>query len=162
MLTRRKFIEAGIFTQIALSSGILSSLYSFTPRGKPANILVPSLQKTLAAIMDEFIPATADLPSASQTDGLQYIIKLLEKFPDEANKVAKSLADFDRVCTDKFGKNFMELSSKEKKKMLLAQEKDNPAFWGQIRNYTFESFYLSPQIWKLIRHEPISSFSPAF
>ena len=162
MLTRRKFIEAGIFTQIALSSGILSSLYSFTPGKKSVNILVPSLQKTLAAIMDEFIPATSDLPSASETDGLQYIIKLLQKFPDEANKVANGLADFDEVCNDKFGKKFIALSSKEKKEILMAQEKGKPAFFRQIRDYTFESFYLSPQIWKLIRHEPHPPYSPAF
>ena len=162
MLTRRKFIEAGIFTQIALSSGILSSLNSFTPGKKSVNILVPSLQKTLAAIMDEFIPATSDLPSASETDGLQYIIKLLQKFPDDANKVANALADFDEVCIDKFGKTFIALTSKEKKKKLLAQERSNPAFFRQIRDYTFESFYLSPQIWKLIRHEPHPPYSPAF
>jgi len=161
MLTRRKFIESSIFTQIALCSGILSGLYSFAPGRKSANILVSSLQKTLKAVIDEIIPATANLPSASEVGSLQYIIKLLEKFPQEASKIAKALADFDEVCNDKFGKNFIELPSKEKGKILREQEKVNPIFFRQIRDYTFESFYLSPQIWKMIRHQPQSSCSRA-
>ena len=161
MLTRRKFIESSIISQIAIGSGVLSSLYSFTPGRKSTNILIPSLQETLKAVIDEIIPATADLPSASEAGGLNYIIKLLEKFPEKAGKVAKDLKAFNENCNDKFGKNFTELSSKKKESMLLEQEKDNPVFFRQIRDYTFESFYLSPQIWKLIRYEPHPSHSPA-
>jgi hypothetical protein len=39
------------------------------------------------------------------------------------------------------------------------QEKDNPAFFNQLLAYTYESYYLSPQVWKLIGYEPYPTMS---
>ena len=79
MWSRRKFIEASILSQIAISAGSLSFLYSCTPGDSSSKVLDTALQKILNAAMDEIIPAGDGMPAASETGGINYLLKLLEK-----------------------------------------------------------------------------------
>ena len=159
MLTRRKFIETGILSQIALSSGVLSQLYSCTPDEKSDSVLNSARQKTLKAAMDEIIPAGDGMPSASEVGGLNYLLKLLEQLPDEAKQLSADLTGFNDLCVKKFGKEFTEATSDERISLLQEQEKNNSVFFNQLRDFTYESYYLSPQVWKLIGYEPHPTLS---
>lgn len=159
MWSRRKFIEASILSQIALSAGVLTRLYSCAPGDSSSKILDTSLQKTLTTAMDEIIPAGDGMPAASETGGLNYLLKLLEQFPDQAKKIASGLTDLDNICTKKYGKDFTRITSEERISLLQEKEKNNPAFFNQLRDFTYESYYLSPQVWKLIGYEPHPTMS---
>lgn len=159
MWTRRKFIETSILSQIALSSGILSQLYSCTPNDKSASVLNADAQKILKAVMDEIIPSEDNMPSASETGGLNYLLKLLKQFPEQAKKLSMGLTDLNSNCIKIIGNDFAEITSDERISMLQELEKTNPLFFNQLRDYTYESYYLSPQVWKLIGYEPHPTLS---
>ena len=159
MWSRRKFIEASVLTQIGISAGVLTRLYSCAPDESASKVLSSSLQKTLSAAMDEIIPAGDSMPAASETGGLNYLLKLMEQFPDQAKKISKGLTDLNDHSTKKFSKDFTTITSEERISLLQEQEKDNPAFFNQLRDYTYESYYLSPQVWKLIGYEPHPTMS---
>lgn len=159
MWTRRRFIETSILSQIAISSGVLSQLYSCAPDDRSAKVLNPALQKTLKAALDVIIPAGDNMPSASDVGGLNYLLKLLEKFPDQAKQLSTGLTNLNNISTRKFKKDFTRITSEERASLLKEQENGNPAFFNQLRDYTYECYYLSPQIWKLIGYEPHPTFS---
>ena len=159
MWTRRKFIETSILSQFALSSGILSQLYSCSPNNKLDSILNSDVQKILVAAMDEIIPAEGNMPSASEVSGLNYLLNLLGQFPEQAKKLSKGLTDLNSSCIKLIGKDFTEITSNERVSVLLELEKTNPSFFNQLRDYTYESYYLSPQVWKLIGYEPHPTLS---
>lgn len=159
MWSRRKFIEASVLAQIGISAGVLTQLYSCAPDESSSKVLSSSLQKTLAAAMDEIIPAGDGMPAASETGGLNYLLKLMGQFPDQAKKISTGLTDLINQCTKKFGTDFTAITSEERISLLQEREKDNPAFFNQLRDYTYESYYLSPQVWKLIGYEPHPTMS---
>lgn len=159
MWTRRKFIEKSVLSQIALSSGILSQLYSCAPNDKSTSILSPDLQKILVAAMDEMIPADGSMPSASEVGGLNYLVKLLDQFPEEAKKLSQCLNDLNISSTKSYRQGFTEITSDERISTLQELEKNNPSFFNQLRDCTYESYYLSPQVWNLIGYEPHPTLS---
>lgn len=159
MWSRRKFIETSVLTQIGISAGVLTRLYSCVPDESSSKVLSSSLQKTLSAAMDEIIPAGDGMPAASETGGLNYLLKLFEQFPDLAKKISTGLTDLNDQCIKKLGKDFTGIRSEERISLLQEQEKNNPAFFNQLRDYTYESYYLSPQVWKLIGYEPHPTMS---
>jgi hypothetical protein len=159
MWTRRKFIERSILSQIALSSGILSQLYSCSPDDKSDKVFSAEVQEILKAVMDEIIPSEDNMPSASETGGLNYLLKLLGQFPEQAKKISVGLTDLNSNCIKLTGKDFPEVTSDERIAILEKLELDNPSFFNQLREYTYESYYLSPQIWKLIGYEPHPTLS---
>jgi Gluconate 2-dehydrogenase subunit 3 len=159
MWTRRKFIETSVLSQVALSSGILIQLYSCAPDNKSPGVLPPDQQKILVAAMEEIIPAADGMPSASEVGGLNYLVKLLEQFQDEAKKLSQGLNDLNDRSNKSYGKDFTEITSDERISVLQQLEKQNPSFFNQIRDYTYESYYLSPQVWKLIGYEPHPTLS---
>lgn len=157
--TRRKFIETSMLAQLAISSGVLSQLYSCAPDEKSTKVLSSATQKILKAAMDEIIPADDSMPSASEVGGLNYLIKLLEQFPDQAKKLSLGLNNLNDSCAKSFGKDFAGVTSNKRISMLQESEKNDPAFFNQLRDYTYESYYLSPQVWKLIGYEPHPTLS---
>jgi len=154
MWSRRKFIEASILSRIAISAGTLSFLYSCTPGESSSKVLDPELQKILTAAMDEIIPAGDGMPAASETGGLNYLLKLLEKIPEQAKTLSAGLSTLNIQSNKKLKKDFIKITSEERTSLLQEQEKDNAAFFNQLRDFTYESYYLSPLVWKLIGYEP--------
>jgi hypothetical protein len=159
MWSRRKFIEASVLTQIGISAGVLTQLYSCAPDENSSKVLSTSLQKTLTAAMDEIIPAGDGMPAASETGGLNYLLKLLEKMPEQAKTLSAGLSTLNIQSNKKFKKDFIKITSEERTSLLQEQEKDNAAFFNQLRDFTYESYYLSPQVWKLIGYEPHPTMS---
>jgi hypothetical protein len=159
MWTRRKFIETTVLAQIGISAGVLTQLYSCAPDESSSKVLSSSLQKTLTAAMDEIIPSGDGMPAASETGGLNYLLKLLEQFPDQAKKLSTGLTGLNDQCQKKFSKDFTKITSGERISLLQEQEKNNPVFFNQLLEYTYESYYLSPQVWKLIGYEPHPTMS---
>lgn len=159
MWSRRRFIETSVLTQIGISAGVLTQLYSCAPDESSSKVLSSSLQKTLSAAMDEIIPSGDGMPAASKTGGLNYLLKLMEQFPEQAKKISSGLTDLNDQCKKKFNKEFTRITSEERITLLQEQEKDNPAFFNQLRDYTYESYYLNPQVWKLIGYEPHPTMS---
>ncbi len=157
--TRRKFIETSILSQIAISSGVLSQLYSCALDDKSAKVLDTALQKILKAAMDEIIPTGDGMPAASEEGGLNYLLKLLEKFPDQAKTLSLGLSDLNNQSNEKFKQDFIKITPEERTSLLQVQEKENATFFNQLRDYIYESYYLSPQVWKLIGYEPHPTLS---
>lgn len=158
-LTRRNFLGTSVLLQMAISSGVLTQLYSCNPDDKSEKILSTDLQKILKAAMDEIIPAGDGMPAASEVGGLNYLLKLLEKLPDQAKALSLGLSDLNSQSNNKFKLNFIEITPEQRTSLLQVQEKENAPFFNQLRDYTYESYYLSPQVWKLIGYEPHPTLS---
>jgi hypothetical protein len=159
MWTRRNFIQTSILSQIAISSGILSQLYACSPNDTSDQVVSAEVKEYLKAVMDEIIPAGEGMPSASETGGLNYLLKLVGQFPEQARKLSAGLTDLNSQCIKVAGRDFPDVTSDERIALLQQLERDNPSFFNQLRDYTYESYYLSPQVWKLIRYEPHPTLS---
>ena len=159
MWSRRKFIEASVLSHLALSSGALELLYSCSPGGTSAQVLDPLLQKVLIAAMDEIIPADEEMPSASEAGGLNYLLNLLQQFPEELKKISSGLVDLNNRSLEQFQNEFTRIGSGERIHLLEHMEKEEGIFFVKLRDYTYESYYLSPKVWKLIGYEPHPTLS---
>ena len=69
-------------------------------------VLSSEVQKILMAAMDEIIPAEGNMPSASETGGLNYLLKLLKQFPDQAKRLEIGLVDLNNLSNKSIGKEF--------------------------------------------------------
>ena len=159
MLSRRKFIETSVLSQLALSTGALNLFNYCTANETSSQVLDSAMKKILKAAMDEIIPAGEGMPSASEVGGMNYLLKLWEQFPDQGKIVLSGLTDLNERSNKKFKKDFSEVSSEERTELLNFLEKENATFFNMLRNYTYECYYLNPQVWKLIGYEPHPTLS---
>ncbi|MEZ4901247.1 MAG: gluconate 2-dehydrogenase subunit 3 family protein [Spirosomataceae bacterium] len=89
----------------------------------------------IAEIAETILPKT-NTPGAKELGVPQFIDKMLKLTTDEAGQkgLIKGLEDFEKACSDKYGKDFTELDAKQRQEFLIAQDKASPAFpismWG--------------------------------
>ena len=152
-LSRKEFLSALLLSQIALGAGTISFFDSCDTRKFEA-ILSAELQDILSAAMDEIIPADELMPSASAAGGLNYILNLLKQQPIVQKVFHDGLGNLKKRCQEKYKLDFPNAPHQIKIEILQEQEKNQSEYFNKLRDYTYESYYLNPQIWKLIGYDP--------
>ena len=140
--TRRVFLAASAATPA------LISVIQPAPEALAQN--VPS---TLKTIMDLLIPASDEMPSASQAGGLTYLGNLMQRNKDVAADITKDLAVIEAYSERSFKKAFNQLESTDQIAILKGMEETSPGVFDSLRAYVYESYYTQPAIWKLIGYE---------
>ena len=82
--SRRRFTKAIISAQTLLASGalMLPLACSETKKTESDSSLNNSQQETLKNAMDEIIPASEKMPSASKIGSVNYILNILKQLPE--------------------------------------------------------------------------------
>jgi Gluconate 2-dehydrogenase subunit 3 len=151
--SRKEFLRAVLLSQMAVGAGTIAFFDSCDTRSFEA-ILSARLQKILAAAMDEIIPAEEQMPSASGAGGLNYILNILKEQPTVQTIFRDGLNNLNKRCHEKYKMDFPNASQEIKIEILQEQEKDHSEYFNKLRDYTYESYYLNPRIWKLIGYDP--------
>jgi hypothetical protein len=111
-------------------------------------------RKMLRCAMDEIVPAADGMPAASEVGGVEYLERLAARTPDIQKKLAKSLASVETLSKRQFGQGFVDLSRAKRVEALRKLEKAvAPQDFAVLRDFVYESYYLQPQVWKLIGYE---------
>jgi gluconate 2-dehydrogenase subunit 3-like protein len=169
-LTRRKFLKTGVAGSLAIgncsiaavalpkaASGALSkdsaSVVSFT-QGERA---------TLSAAVDLIIPAAEGMPSATDVGAMDYLARRAQEMPQLRADLKQTGATLDEVSQARFRAKFSALNSKEKVQVLKEMESAaSPKLFATLRDFTYEAYYTSPRVWKLIGYDffPANSGGP--
>jgi hypothetical protein len=129
--TRREFI--GSTAGASLVTHILPAAAN-----TPADIDAATKER-LRAIMDEIIPRSGDMPSASEAGALTYLSALYRSEPEFAAEILAAFGQVDKASSPL--------------EALKQFEKENPAQFVIIRDFVYEAYYTQPQVWKLMGYE---------
>ncbi len=139
--TRRVFLRAGAAAPVLIGAI------------QPAQALAQPVPDTLKSVMDLMIPASDNMPSASEAGGLRYLRSLMDHDKDIAADIGKCLTIVDAFSERSFQKPFPQLENNDRIAVLKDMENSAPGVFDTLRAYVYESYYTQPAIWKLVGYE---------
>ncbi len=156
--TRRKFSKAALAAQALLSMGLLS-VTGCSPASKDHQLSDTALKDILAKALDTIIPATENMPAASDLKSVEYIYEVLAEYEDLKTLFQQILSDLNVAARKQASKGFPELDTTICTEVLKAFEAAQPQSFGVLKNFAYESYYTNPKIWGLIGYEPYPTLS---
>lgn len=143
--TRREFLATS-----AATAAIVTSI-----QPAQAAVFTPDERATLAAAMDEIIPAADGMPAASQVGGIDYLERVLPPLDGLLDQFRQGLAGLDAQSVKSSGQPFAKLPRAGRVEVLSALERNSSSgFFRVLRDFTYESYYTRPEAWKLLGYEP--------
>lgn len=154
--SRRNFSKAIISAQLLIASGFLTLPLAC---GKSKNdednfVLDDSQQETLKWVMDEIIPANEKMPSASKIGSVNYILSILKELPELSPLFIGITDKIEAQSLQKSNSNFSKLNKEERIKVMIAIEQSEPELFKVLKDFTYESYYTSKEVYELIKYEP--------
>lgn len=150
--SRRRFSKAIVSAQIFMASGAFSIPVS-CDKAKNSEMIAGldvSDQETLKYAMDEIIPASESMPSASEVKGIHYILNILEELPELKPLFVALIHEIDLLSDH----NFPSSAKEERVKVLTSLEQNKPELFGVLKDFTYESYYTNEKVYNLIGYEP--------
>lgn len=154
--SRRKFTKAVISAQALLASGVLTLPMACAESNKSEGDtpLDKLQQETLKFAMDEIIPANDKMPSASETGGVNYVLKILGELPDLSPLFISLTAKIEGQSLQQSSSAFSKINSEERITVLTTIEQTEPALFKVLKDFTYESYYTNDAVYELISYEP--------
>ena len=154
--SRRKFSKAVLSLQALVTAGILNVNLGCAPDEKKSGeaLLGATAQRRLQLAMDEIIPASGDMPSASEVGGINYILKVLKGHPELSDPFDKMLVTLNELSVATQNEDFENLNSTSRITILQKFEKEQPQMFTVLQNFVYESYYINEKVWQLIGYEP--------
>lgn len=156
--SRRKFSKAMVSLQLLVGSGalILPACSPDTKQStdKPNDSFDGDRKDILRLAMDEIIPKSEKMPSASEVGGVDYILGVFEEYTDllpAFNQVLDALNAQSHVSN---GKDFSSVGMESRINTLKEFEKFKPDLFRVLRDMVYESYYLNEKVWAIIGYEP--------
>lgn len=154
--SRRNFSKAIISAQLLIASGFLTLPLAC---GKSKNdednfVLDDSQQETLKWVMDEIIPANEKMPSASKIGSVNYVLSILKELPELSPLFIGITDKIEAQSLQKSNSNFSKLNKEERIKVMIAIEQSEPELFKVLKDFTYESYYTSKEVYELIKYEP--------
>ncbi len=159
--SRRKFSKAVLSLQALVTTGALGINIGCATKEKKTGdeLLGVSSQKLLQLAMDEIIPGSGKMPAASQVDGLDYILKVLNEYPELLDGFNQLLITLNELSNTTENDDFANLSKASRIRVLQKFEKDQPKMFSVLRDFVYESYYINEKVWALIGYEPYPTMS---
>ena len=152
-LTRRKFLEAGVFSSMVIS-GVDSARvfypYAETKLDSPESstgVFNGHERDLLRLAMDEIIPAADGMPAASEVDSVRYVEQLAGRNTNLAKRLLRSLRALENLSQKR---SFLTLAQKQRAEVLARLEREDAKAFDALRDSIYEAYYEQPQVWKLI------------
>jgi hypothetical protein len=148
MPSRREFLVRSLQLTVAMPSGI-SALAQLTA-AKPSAEFSRDELNLLAAAMDEVIPQSDRMPSASAAGGIAYVQQLAWQYASIAEDIGAFLHVLQQASEKEFGIRFAALESQRRVALMKGIEKSNAKLFSSFVAYTYEAYYTRPQVQGLL------------
>ncbi|HEX4771064.1 MAG TPA: gluconate 2-dehydrogenase subunit 3 family protein [Bryobacteraceae bacterium] len=142
--TRRVFLQASAATPILIT----------TIQPAAVQALTQDRQSILKIVLDLIIPASDEMPSASEAGGMNYLQNVMQHDKDVAANITKALDVADAFSERSFQKPFNKLEKNDQIAVLKEMENAALRVFDALRAYVYESYYTQPAIWEHIGYEP--------
>lgn len=154
--SRREFTKAVMSAKILLASGALSLPLACVESKmiQGAHALNSSQLNTLKLAMDEIIPTSDKMPSASTTGGVNYVLKIIEELPEIGPLFVSLIEEIELKSSAQSNSDFANLDNKERISVLTSIEQDHPELFKVLLDFTYESYYTNKKVFELIKYEP--------
>lgn len=150
MYSRREFLIRSAGIAVVLPSGLRVLGFLDLRTNTSSGGLTRENFKLLAAVMDEIIPQSDEMPSASAAGGVAY----LEQLGWQYTNVLEEIGDFLRVVQEtsqkELGVEFGTLEQQRRTALLKDIEKSRPKLFSSFVAYVYEAYYTRPQIQGLL------------
>lgn len=157
--TRRKFLETGLAGSIVVGGRRATGSATLTDHTVLAGdafslAFTPREREILRVAMDEIIPATDGMPSASEVGGVEYLDQLAARNQDIGNQLRASVAALERLSGVRINKSFLSLSRAERVEVLKAlEQRDGAGAFATLRDSVYECYYTQPKVWTLLGYK---------
>jgi Gluconate 2-dehydrogenase subunit 3 len=108
--------------------------------------LTPSDLETVAAAMDEIIPAGDGMPAASMAGGPHYLRYLGWQYATIQGQINQFLEALERASVSGFQQEFRRLRPDQRLQVLTAIEKNQATTFSSFIRYVYESYYTNPSV----------------
>jgi hypothetical protein len=102
--------------------------------------------------MDEIIPADSVMPAAGEV-GAEYLSRFASADPQIRGELIRGIGAVSETSKKLLQRDFISLSNVDRVQVLQALERERPETFATLRDYVYESYYVQPRIWKLMRYE---------
>ena len=159
--SRRKFSKAALSLQVIIDTGLLNIPIGCAPKedSKEGVILETSLQNILKLALNEIIPKSGEMPSASEVGVAEYILDILKENLDLISAFKQVLTKLNIQSKDSTNTNFVSLDSKKRIAVLKQYENAQPELFMVLKDFVYEGYYINEKVWKLIGYEPYPTVS---
>jgi Gluconate 2-dehydrogenase subunit 3 len=106
--------------------------------------------KLLAAAVDEVIPGSDRMPSASAAGGVAYLQQLGWQYDNIYKDIEAFLHLLQKASGDESIIRFGELESQQRIALMKGIEKSNAKLFSSFVSYTYEAYYTRPQVQGLL------------
>jgi len=117
-------------------------------------------RRTLAALLDEIIPPSADgrLPGAGELGIAAHVERGLAQMPFLIPLVAEGLASLDGLALQRDASSFAALARGERRAVVEELVATQPGFLGPILFHTYSGYYQQPRVLEGLGLEPRPPF----
>jgi Gluconate 2-dehydrogenase subunit 3 len=148
--SRREFLIRSAGLAVVLPSGVRwLGLLDYPATGSSAGLRRENL-KLLAAAMDEVIPQSNEMPSASAAGGVAYLEQLGWQYANVLEEIGNFLRALQQTSQKEFGIEFGALEQQRRAALLKDIEKSNPKLFSSFVAYVYEAYYTRPQVQGLL------------
>lgn len=161
-LTRRAFLELAAEQSLTASlaaTALLAACRSTADRSSALGLDGRSL-RTLITLIDEIIPASGEMPAASQAGTLAYFELLAGTDPGLSETLHAALRSANALAQVRFGEELASIPSTSRTTIVAALAENEVSLFAGLRTFVYEGYYLQPRIWKLLGYEPYPTSSP--
>jgi hypothetical protein len=146
--SRREFLIRCAQIAVAVQGGIgaLARLQS----AEPSAGFVRQELKLLAAAMDEVIPTSERMPSASAAGGVAYLQQLGWQYENISKNIGAFLNLLRKASEEDSSIEFADLESQRRVELMKGIEKSNARLFSSFVAYTYEAYYTRPQVQGLL------------
>jgi hypothetical protein len=154
--SRRRFTKAIISAQALMASGTLMLPIACVESKNIENdfSLDNSQQETLKNAMDELIPANEKMPSASKIGSVNYVLNILKELPELSPLFIGIIDKIEAQSLQKSNSSFSKLNKEKRINVLTSIEQTEPELFKVLKDFTYESYYTSKEVYELISYEP--------
>jgi hypothetical protein len=162
VLTRRAFLELAATQSLTASLAATALLAACRSTAEESSVLGldgPSME-TLITLVDQIIPASDEMPAASQAGTLAYFELLAGADPHLPETLQSAIRTVDALSRARAGKGFAAAGASERTEVVAALAQTESLLFARLRTYVYEGYYLQPQVWQLLGYEPYPTSAP--
>jgi hypothetical protein len=120
-----------------------------TSVGEQANLSYRELD-LLGAAMDEIIPKSDGMPSATEAGGVEYLQRLGWQYPSIEDELHQFLITLNSAVSATFRGKFRELQPDQRNQILRDLEKNQSSAFANFVAYVYEAYYTQPRVLGLL------------
>jgi hypothetical protein len=148
MPSRREFLVRCLQLAVAIPIGI-SALAQLRDAKRSEEFTRDELN-LLAAAMDEIIPQSDGMPSASVAGGIGYLQQLGWQYDSITGEIGAFLRLLQQESQKEFGTGFAALEDERRFALMKRIEKSDPKLFSSFVTYVYEAYYTWPQVQGLL------------